>query len=65
MAAVFLRLLRVPCTLPPQGLLDFAFSPLFGENGFFYLSYSCELDDGVSVPIIDLRLGWCCRSVDI
>lgn len=58
MVAVLLRSFRVPCTCPPQGLLDFAFSPLFGENGFFYLSYTCELDDGVSAPVIDSRFGW-------
>ncbi len=34
-----------------QGLLDFAFGPLFSETGFpsyFYLSYTVQLDDGVS-----------------
>lgn len=31
-----------------QGLLDFAFSPLFGQNDYFYVSYTCDLNDGVS-----------------
>lgn len=38
-----------PCL--QQGLIDFAFSPLFGVTGFpsyFYLSYTVQLDDGVS-----------------
>lgn len=47
------RLRTVPKS--PQGLLDFAFSPLFGENNFFYLSYTCILDDGVSGPV---HTGW-------
>ncbi|CAM9143199.1 unnamed protein product, partial [Hapterophycus canaliculatus] len=32
-----------------EGLIDFAFSPLFGVTGYpsyFYLSYTCQLDDG-------------------
>ncbi|CAM9759383.1 unnamed protein product [Scytosiphon promiscuus] len=32
-----------------EGLLDFAFGPLFGVAGYpsyFYLSYTCQLDDG-------------------
>lgn len=31
----------------PQGLLDFAFSPAFATNNFFYVSYTVE-DDEVS-----------------
>ncbi|CAM9894089.1 unnamed protein product [Pylaiella littoralis] len=29
-----------------EGLLDFAFSPLFGQNDYFYVSYTCDLNDG-------------------
>ena len=40
-------------TLPMsrQGLLDFAFGPMFSESGYpsyFYLSYTCMLDGEVS-----------------
>lgn len=34
-----------------QGLLGFAFGPMFGVSGspsYFYVSYTCQLDDGVS-----------------
>lgn len=44
-------LLPSSCLFRYQGLLDFAFGPLFGVTGYpsyFYLSYTCQLDDGVS-----------------
>ena len=34
-----------------QGLLDMAFDPMLGVSGYpnyFYLSYTCQLNDGVS-----------------
>lgn len=46
-----------------QGLLDFAFGPMFGVDGFpsyFYLSYTCQLNDGVSgthAMVLDITRG--------